>query len=114
MLAIGLEMGFLVWLIGIVAAVALAIVTLRFNLAKWVIMIGTGIIGAGVIVGSIVLMFVPAAEVMENPVRAAMHASPLLAILMIVVAVLGIVGQVKQNRNFTLDSYNRWSDRVAA
>ena len=74
-------------------------------------MIGTGIIGAGVIVGSIVLMFVPHAVVMENPVRAALQASPLVAILSIVVAVLGIVGQIKQSRNFTLDSYNHWTRR---
>ena len=46
LLAIGLQMGFLVWLIGIVAAIVLAIVTIRFNLAKWVIIIATSVLGA--------------------------------------------------------------------
>ena len=109
LLAIGLPMGFLVWLIGIVVAVALAIVTIRFNLAKWVIIIATGVLGAGTIVGAIVLMFVPSAQVLENPVKAVLNASPLTAILFLVVAVLGIVAQIKQNQNFTIDSYDRWA-----
>ncbi len=83
--------------------------TFRFNLAKWVIIIATGILGAGVIVGSIVLMFYPAAEFMESPVKVVLQASPLTAILAIVVAVLGILAQVRQSRNFNLDSYDRWS-----
>ena len=107
--AIGLQMGFLVWLIGIVVAVILVVVTFRFNLQKWVIIIATGVLGAGVIVGSIVLMFYPHADVLENPVKMVLSASPLTAILFIVVAILGILAQVRQSRNFTLDSYDRWS-----
>ena len=85
LLAIGMQMNFLVWLIGIVVAVILVVVTFRFNLAKWVIIIATGIIGAEVIIGSIVLMFYPSADMLANPVKAVMNASPL-------VAILGIVG----------------------
>ena len=73
LLAIGLPMGFLVWLIGIIAAVLLAIVTLRFDLAKWVIIIATSILGAGTIIGSIVLMFIPAALSAEPGQGAAEH-----------------------------------------
>ena len=68
LLAIGLNMGFLVWLIGIIAGVLLAIVTIRFNIQKYVIIIGTAVLGAEAIIGSIVLMFKPAAQVLENPV----------------------------------------------
>ena len=110
LLAIGMQMNFIVWLVGIVVAVVLVVVTFRFNLAKWAIIIATGIIGAEVIIGSIVLMFYPNADVLANPVKAVMSASPLVAILGIVVAVLGILAQVRQSRNFTLDSYNRWSE----
>ena len=109
LLGIGLQMGFIVWLIGIVAAVVLAIVTLRFNLAKWIIIIATGVLGAATIVGAILLMFMPAAQLLENPVRAVLSASPLTAILFLVVAVLGIIAQIRQNERFTLDSYDRWS-----
>ena len=114
LLAIGMQMNFIVWLVGIVVAVILVVVTFRFNLAKWVIIIATGILGAEVIIGSIVLMFYPHADVLANPVKAVMSASPLVAILGIVVAVLGILAQVRQSRNFTLDSYDRWSDDGAA
>jgi hypothetical protein len=107
---IGVDFGLLVWIVGIVVAVVLIVVTFRFNLAKWVIIIATGILGAEVIIGSIVLMFYPSADILANPVKAVMNASPLVAILGIVVAVLGILAQVRQSRNFTLDSYDRWSE----
>ena len=110
--AIGLNMGFLVWLIGIVAAVVLVIVTLRFNLQKWVIIIATSVLGAATIVGSIVLMFNPAVNVLANPVKMVLDASPFMAILFIVVAVLGILGQVRSTRRFTLDSYDRWASEA--
>jgi hypothetical protein len=114
LLAIGLQMNILVWLIGIVVAIALAIITLRFNLAKWVIIIATSIMGAATIVGTIVLMFYPSAQVMENPVKFVLSASPLTAILFIVVAIVGILAQVRQNRNWTLESYDRWSSSTPA
>jgi hypothetical protein len=110
--AIGLPMGFLVWIIGIVAGIAMAIVTLRFNLQKWVIIIATAVLGAGAIVETMVLLFNPAAKVMENPVRVALATSPFMVIVFLVVAVLGVIGQARANRNFTLDSYNRWESEV--
>jgi hypothetical protein len=110
LLAIGLNMNFLTWLIGIVVAIALAIVTLRFNLQKWVIIIATSLAGAAVIFGGFFVMFNPAtAELMANPIKAFLSANPLLMILAIVVAVLGIVVQYRNTRTFTLDSYDRWS-----
>jgi hypothetical protein len=106
--AIGLNMGFLVWLIGIVVAVVLIIVTLRFNLQKWVIIIATSVMGAGAIIGSFVLMFNPAAGALEKPVQTALKTSPLLAILFVIVAILGIVGQVRASRSYTIEAYDRW------
>lgn len=109
LLAIGLPMGFLVWLIGVIAAVLLAIVTLRFNIQKYVIIIATAVEGAAVIIGSIVLMFNPATKILENPVKGVLNASPLAVVLFLVVAVLGIVVQIRQNRAFEIQSYDRWS-----
>jgi hypothetical protein len=111
--AIGLPMGFLVWILGIAAGIAMAIVTIRFNLQKWVIIIATSVLGAGAIVGTMVLLFNPAAQALENPVRVALATSPLLVIVFLLVAVLGVIAQVRANRNFTLDSYNRWESEVA-
>ena len=107
--AIGLQMGFLLWLIALAAGVVMAIVTLRFNLQKWVIIIATSVLGAGAIVGTMVLLFNPAAEFMQSPVKVALKTSPFMVIVFLAVAILGVIAQVRANRQFTLDSYNRWS-----
>ncbi len=108
LMAIGMNMNFIVWLIGIVAGIALAVVVLKFNVQKWVIIIGTGILGAGVILGSFILMFNPAAQILENPVQVVLKSSPFLMILFLVVAVVGIISQFKASSLYKVESYNRW------
>jgi hypothetical protein len=112
LLAIGLDMGVLVWIIGVVAAVAMAFVTIRFNLQKWVIIIATSLLGAGVIFGAFLILFAPHATVLENPIKTALSQSPLLLITAIVVAVFGIIVQTRVNRAYTIQSYNRWAEPV--
>jgi hypothetical protein len=106
--AIGIPMGWLLWIIGVLVGIVVAIVVLRFNLQKWAIIIATSVLGAGVIVGTMVLLFNPAAQALQNPVRVALATSPLLVIVFLAVAVLGVIAQVRVNRNYTLASYNRW------
>jgi len=106
---IGLNLGFLVWLIGIIVGIALAIVTVAFNLQKWVIIAATAILGAAAIIATVVLMFNPVAKVMQNPVQVATSTSPLLTILFIVLAIVGIVYQVRVNREWELEAYNNWA-----
>jgi hypothetical protein len=108
MMAVGFSMGPLLWIIGVVAGIALAVVTLMFNLQKWVIIIATSLLGAGVVFGTFILMFNPQAEVVANPVKLALSQSPLLMILFAALAIFGIVVQVRQNRNYTIATYNRW------
>jgi hypothetical protein len=108
MMAVGFSMGPLLWIIGVVAGIALAVVTLMFNLQKWVIIIATSLLGAGVVFGTFILMFNPQADVVANPVKLALSQSPLLMILFAALAIFGIVVQVRQNRNYTIATYNRW------
>jgi len=103
----------IVWLVGIVAAVVLIGVTLFFNLQKWVIMIGTAILGSAIILGGFILLFNPAAQVLQNPVAAVLNSSPLLLILFIVLAALGVFVQQRASRAYTMVEYNRW-DQVDA
>jgi hypothetical protein len=112
LLAIGLDMGPLVWIIGVVAGIALAAVTIIFNLQKWVIIIATSLLGAGVIFGAFLILFAPHATVLENPIKTALSQSPLLLITAIVVAVFGIIVQTRVNRAYTIQSYNRWAEPV--
>lgn len=112
LLAIGLDMGFLVWVIGVVAGIALAAATIIFNLQKWVIIIATSLLGAGVIFGAFVILFAPHAALLENPIRVALSQSPLLLITAIVVAVFGVFVQTRVNRSYTIETYNRWAEPV--
>jgi hypothetical protein len=111
--AIGLDFGFIVWLIGILVALVAAVVTIRFNLQKWVVIAATAFMGAGTIFGTILLMFNPAATLLENPVQVFLQTSPFLTILFLVVAVLGIAVQVATTRTFEVDVYNRMSESGA-
>ena len=106
--ALGMSPGFLVWIISIIVAVAVIFVTFKFNLQKWVIIIATSILGAAVTFGTFILLFNPAANFLANPVKVALQSSWFLMLLFIVMAVAGIVVQYRQNKNFTVDSYNKW------
>ena len=108
--AIGMSAGWLVWIIAMIVAVVAIFVTFRFNLQKWVIIIATSILGAATVFGTFILLFYPAANFMANPVKVALQASPLLMLLFVVLAVAGIVVQYRQNKSFTLDSYNKWEE----
>lgn len=108
LLAIGLSMNWIVWIIGILVAIALAAVTLIFNLQKWVIIIATSLVGAAVIFGSFFVLFNPYAPLLENPIKTFIGSNPLVLILTIVVAVLGIIVQYRANKNYTITTYNNW------
>jgi len=108
LLYFGLQMNFLVWLLGIVAAIALAAVTIIFNLQKWVIIIATSVMGAAIVAATFGVMFQPHAALLDNPVKAILSTSPLLAIVAIVLAVFGIVAQNRMNRAYTIEAYNHW------
>jgi hypothetical protein len=107
--AVGLEMGFLVWLIGIVVAVVFVVVTLVFNLQKWVIIIATSVAGAAAVFGAFYAMFNPYSDLVENPIKAFLSESPVLMILTIVLAIAGILFQYRANRKYTIESYDRWA-----
>ncbi len=107
--AIGLQFGFIVWLIGIIAAVVMAFITIRFNLQKWVVIIATSVLGTGMIFGTIILMFNPLASLVQNPVKLFLSFSPFMTVVAVVVAVLGIVFQFQSTRSMEVEAYNRLS-----
>jgi hypothetical protein len=84
------------------------VVTIVFNLQKWVVIGATAILGAGAMIETVVFLFVPAAKVLENPVKAALDASPLLLIAFLVFAILGIIAQVMNTRTFVVEEYSRY------
>lgn len=110
--ALGLDLGLISWLIGMAVALVFVVVTIRFNLQKWVIIVATSVLGAGAVFATFLMLFFPATRVMESPVRVALDESFLMLVLFIVLAVAGVVVQSRTNRAFELQSYNNWSETV--
>lgn len=109
--AIGLNFGFLVWLVGIVAAIVLAAVVLIFNIQKYVIIIATALLGAGVIVGTFLFLFGgPTAQLLQNPVRVALQGSAFWTITFILLAIIGGLAQFQSTRSIELETYNRYAE----
>jgi hypothetical protein len=108
MLAIGLPPGFIAWIVGVIAGVAVAGATIFLNLQKWVVMIATAILGAAVILGGFILLFNPSLQVLQNPVAVVLQSSPLLLILFIALAALGVFVQWRAGQAYTVVEYNRW------
>ena len=100
LLWIGMSLGFWMWLIAIIVGTALAAVTLIFDLQRWLIVIGSAILGAGVIVSMITLWFKPHTVFLENPVKVMLQLSPLLLILFLALVILGIIVQFRTTRSF--------------
>jgi len=109
MMAIGFDMGFITWMVGIIASIALTIGVLVLNIQKWVIVIATALLGAAVIVGTFLTMFgsLPPQVLVANPVRFVLQTSPFWMIVFLVIAVLGVVVQYQTSRSLEIDSYNR-------
>ena len=84
---------------------------LRFNIQKIVIELATAFLGAGTIVGVFLALFggLPASQLVQNPVAAALKASPFWMIVFIVLGVAAFFAQWQNNRNWEAKTYNRLS-----
>jgi hypothetical protein len=109
LLALGMNANFLLWLIGIVVGVVFIFVTLQFNLQKWVVIIATSLLGAATTFGTIILLFNPLANFLENPVKLFLSQSWFVLVLFALMVAAGIVVQYVHNKSFTLDSYNNFA-----
>jgi hypothetical protein len=116
MQAIGLDFGFIVWLVGIVLAVVVGAATLLLNIQKWVIIAATAALGAGTIVGTFLFLFggLPPAQLVVNPVRHVLQTSPFWLIVFVLIAVLGGAVQYQTSRWWQIESYNRLMEEPQA
>ena len=104
---INVDIGWLVWLVGIALAVVVIIATFYFNLQKYAIIIATALGGAGLIVGTLMFGYIgmTLAKFFENPIRFALNDSPLWTIFFLVMAGLGIAAQIYSSRAFEIEAY---------
>ena len=102
------------FIVGLVLAVGAVIVTFRFNLQKFVIIAATAIGGAALAVGTILLGVggTQLTQLVEHPVRLLWQTSPFMAIVFVLLAVAGIVVQIRANRRFEIETYNRLSESM--
>jgi Domain of unknown function (DUF4203) len=112
MLAITPNLTLIAWMIGMAAGIVLAVAVLVLNVQKAVIVVATALLGAGIIVGTFLFMFggLPAAELTENPVRAALQDSLLWTFTFLLIAGLGMAGQFLTTRRWEVVAYNRWDE----
>ena len=109
---IGLEMGFLVWIIAVAVGIVVAYIVYRFNLQKYAIIVATAVGGTGVIIYTLLILFdnTLVIKLLENPVRYALETSFWWLLFFLVIAGFGIVAQIRANRTFEADTYNRLSE----
>lgn len=103
---IGIDLNLVVWLVGIVVAIIVAAVTLLLNIQKYVIIVITAFLGAGIIVGSLLAAVggIQVTNLADNPVRLALQNSPLWMLFFLILGVLGIATQLVSTRGFVLET----------
>lgn len=107
MALIGLDDGLIAFLVGIALAIIFAFVTLRYNLAKYVIIIGTSLAGAAIAVGTLSsgVVGVELARLSTNPIGTLFEDSILWFLLFLGVAIAGMLIQFQANRTWVAEPY---------
>ena len=107
-------LSFITFVVALVLAVVVVVVTFRFNLQKYVIIAATAIGGAALAVGTIMLGVggVSLLQLAESPLRLLWQTSPFMAIVFVVLAIAGIAIQIRANRRFEIESYNRFAESM--
>ncbi len=115
MLSILPSLNFAAWLVGIILGIVFAIVTLRFNIQKYVIIAATALWGAGIIVGTFLFLFggLPLAQLLANPVAVVLRSSPFWFIVFLIIAVVGFATQYESTRDVEITAYNRVTQGVS-
>lgn len=110
--AIGLNFGFLLWLIAVVVGVVVAVVVIAFNIQKYAIIVITAVGGTAAIIYTLLALFggFSLVELLLGPVRLAIRNSFWWLLFFLVVSIAGIVVQIRANRTFEIDTYNRLVD----
>ena len=107
---IGLDLEFLVWIIGVVVGIAVAVLVLRFNIQKYAVIAITALSGTAVTIFVLLAAFgnLTPVELMVAPVTRAIDDSWLWFLYFVVVAAAGIYFQLQTNKAYEIEEYNRW------
>jgi Domain of unknown function (DUF4203) len=116
MMALGMDFGFLPWLVGVIVGVVFAFGAIVLNIQKWVVIAATSLLGAGIIVGTFLFMFggLPSAQLVQNPVRYVLQNSPLWLFVFLVLAILGVIAQYQTTRRLEVETYDRFAEMTGS
>jgi hypothetical protein len=105
MAALGFQSGFLTFVVALVAALVLLVLTLGLNLQKFIIIAITAIGGANAIVLSVLLVLgrvsVETLQNAGNSIAPVLQDSWFWLVVWLIIAITGIVVQIRTNRSYT-------------
>ena len=111
---IGMNADWLVWLIAVVVGVIFIGLVLRFNLAKYAIIVATAFGGTSMVIYTLLAVASPVKtqllDLIGSPVKMAIDNSFWWLLFFILMAGAGIVAQIRANRNWEVEEYNRFSE----
>lgn len=96
--------GIMAFLVGMVGAAIVALITLAFNLQKYVVIAITASAGATALMTSLFLILgtVSLSDLEANPVQPILQDSPFWALLWFVLLGVGLVAQIQSTRSYIL------------
>ena len=82
------------------------------NVQKWVVLIGTSVLGAAGVVGTILVLFnhLTPQQLADHPVKVVTDAGFGWAVLVIAIAVIAAAFQTSTTRAWQIERYNRWTE----
>lgn len=113
---VGVDLGVVVWLVGVAVGIVTAFLTLRFNVQKYVVIIATSFLGAAAVVGTIIMLFNPLdpTAFADHPVKVVFDEGVGWAIMLLLVAAVSMAFQFASTRYYDIQRYNRWEEYTRA
>jgi hypothetical protein len=107
---IGVDLGPIVWLLGVAVGVVTAFLTLRFNVQKYVVIVATALLGASAVVGTIIQLFDPLdpSAFADHPVKVVFDQGIGWAVMLLLIAAVAMAFQFASTRYHEVEQYNRW------
>ncbi len=113
---IGLEnLELIVWIVAVIVGIVVALAVIGLNLQKYAIIAITAMGGTCVVIYTLLALFDSGVAIvlLENPVKTAIDNSFWWLLFFVVLTIAGIVVQIRANREFEIESYNRLQGEVA-
>ena len=106
----GVDLGPVVWILGVAVGIVFAIGALVLNLQKAIVIVATALLGAWGIVATLLFLLGKASPeaVADGGAKMILDDHPLWFLIFAAVAALGIVFQFRVNSGYEIERYNRW------